>query len=70
MRHSRLRLAGLLAGALFAVALALPAQALQVGEKAPDFELPGSQGKPVTLSQLTEKGPVVIHTFIAAFTNT
>ena len=48
----------------------MPAQALQVGDKAPDFELPGSQGKPVKLSELTAKGPVVIYTFIAAFTGT
>jgi len=72
MAHSRrLRYAGVLAAAvLVAVALAVPAQALQVGQKAPDFELPGSQGKPVKLSELTAKGPVVIYTFIAAFTGT
>jgi len=67
----RLRCAGVLAVAvLMALALAAPAQALQVGDKAPDFELPGSQGKPVKLSELTAKGPVVIYTFIAAFTGT
>jgi len=55
---------------LVAFTLAVPAQALQVGEKAPDFELPGSQGKPVKLSELTAKGPVVVYTFIQAFTNT
>jgi peroxiredoxin Q/BCP len=65
----RLRLTGLLA-ILIAIALAAPAFALQVGEKAPDFELPGSQGKPVKLSELTAKGPVVLYTFIAAFTST
>ena len=35
-----------------------------------DFELPGSQGKNVKLSELTAKGPVLIYTFIAAFTPT
>jgi peroxiredoxin Q/BCP len=65
----RLRLTGLLA-ILIAITLATPAFALQVGEKAPDFELPGSQGKPVKLSELTAKGPVVLYTFIAAFTST
>jgi peroxiredoxin Q/BCP len=71
MSHARhLRLTGLLAGALLALALATPVVALEVGQKAPDFELPGSQGKPVKLSELTAKGPVVIYTFIAAFTNT
>jgi len=70
MPHSRrLRIACALA-ALIAVAMVTPAMALQVGDKAPDFELPGSQGKPVKLSELTAKGPVVIYTFIAAFTGT
>ena len=72
MTHPRrLRFAGALAAAvLMALALAVPAQALQVGDKAPDSELPGSQGKNVKLSELTAKGPVVIYTFIAAFTGT
>ena len=68
-QQRRLRLTGLLA-ILIAIALATPASALQVGDKAPDFELPGSQGKPVKLSELTAKGPVVLYTFIAAFTGT
>jgi peroxiredoxin Q/BCP len=47
-----------------------PALALQVGDKAPDFTLPGPDGKPVKLSDLTAKGPVVLYTFVAAFTPT
>jgi cytochrome oxidase Cu insertion factor (SCO1/SenC/PrrC family) len=47
-----------------------PANALEVGQKAPDFTLPGPGGKPVKLSDLTAKGPVVVFTFIQAFTNT
>ena len=47
-----------------------PASALQVGDKAPDFTLPGPDGKPVKLSDLTAKGPVVLYTFVAAFTPT
>jgi hypothetical protein len=47
-----------------------PAPALQVGEKAPEFALPGPGNKPVKLSELTAKGPVVVYTFIQAFTNT
>jgi len=47
-----------------------PATALEVGQKAPDFTLPGPGGKPVKLSDLTAKGPVVLFTFIQAFTNT
>lgn len=45
-----------------------PATALEVGQKAPDFTLPGPGGKPVKLSDLTAKGPVVLFTFIQAFT--
>jgi peroxiredoxin Q/BCP len=50
--------------------LASAAVALEVGQKAPDFSLNGIDGKPVKLSDLTGKGPVVIYTFIAAFTPT
>ena len=46
------------------------ASALAVGDKAPEFTLTGTDGKPVKLSELTAKGPVVIYTFIAAFTPT
>lgn len=34
---------------------------LKVGDKAPDFELPGATGEPVKLSSLLAKGPVVIN---------
>jgi len=57
---------GALAGLLFSA----PARALEVGQKAPDFALPGPDGKPVKLADLTAKGPVVIYTFIQAFTGT
>ncbi len=45
-----------------------PAGALEAGQKAPDFTLPSADGKPVKLSELTAKGPVVLYTFIQAFT--
>lgn len=60
----------LLATLVIALALANPAAALEVGQKAPDFSLAGPDGKPVKLSDLTAKGPVVLYTFIAAFTPT
>ena len=56
--------------ALAVLVLARAAVALEVGQKAPDFSLNGTDGKPVKLSDLTAKGPVVIYTFIAAFTPT
>jgi hypothetical protein len=62
--------AGLLLGALAVLVTAGAAQALAVGEKAPDFALPGPGNKPVKLSELTAKGPVVLYTFIQAFTAT
>jgi cytochrome oxidase Cu insertion factor (SCO1/SenC/PrrC family) len=55
---------------LAVLVLASAAAALDVGQKAPDFALNGVDGKPVKLSDLTAKGPVVIYTFIAAFTPT
>lgn len=56
--------------ALLSLALTVPASALEIGQKAPDFTLNNVEGKPVKLSELTAKGPVVIYTFIAAFTPT
>lgn len=53
---------------LTGLALATPVAALEVGQKAPDFTLPAPGGKQVKLSDLTAKGPVVIFTFIQAFT--
>jgi thioredoxin-dependent peroxiredoxin len=60
----------LVLSALAVLVLAGAAVALEVGQKAPDFALNGTDGKPVKLSDLTAKGPVVIYTFIAAYTPT
>lgn len=65
-----LLLRGIVIAALASLALVGAASALEVGQKAPDFALNGVDGKPVKLSELTAKGPVVIFTFIAAFTGT
>lgn len=70
MRSRRLLVMGVLVGVLAGLAGAGAAGALEVGEKAPDFTLVGPEGKPVKLSELTAKGPVVLYTFIAAFTPT
>ena len=35
-------------------------KALQVGDRAPDFELPNAAGKKVKLSELTTRGPVIV----------
>jgi len=60
----------MLAGALLALVTAAPAAALEVGEKAPDFTIAGVGGKPVKLADMLGKGPIVIYTFIQAFTGT
>jgi hypothetical protein len=57
-------------GVLAVVLVTGAAHALEVGEKAPDFSLPGPGNKPVKLSELTAKGPVVLYTLIQAFTPT
>jgi len=66
----RNRIALVLVGILAGVMLAGGAQALEVGDKAPDFTLAAPGGKQVKLSELTAKGPVVLYTFIQAFTGT
>jgi hypothetical protein len=59
----------LIGGTLLGVVLiAGQAPALEVGEKAPDFALPAPGGKQVKLGDLLGKGPVVIYTFVQAFT--
>jgi peroxiredoxin Q/BCP len=60
----------LLAGALLSLVAAGPAAALEVGQKAPDFTIAGVGGKPVKLADMLGKGPIVIYTFIQAFTGT
>ena len=61
---------GILAGAVIGLLLTTDAGALEIGQKAPDFALPSSNGKEMKLSDPLGKGPVVIFTFIQAFTGT
>lgn len=64
----RRRFAGAMAGLLAGLLWTGSALALEVGQKAPDFTLAAPGGKQVKLSDLTAKGPVVLYTFIQAFT--
>jgi peroxiredoxin Q/BCP len=57
-----------LASTLLSLALAGPAAALEVGQKAPDFTLAGPGGKQIKLADMLGKGPIVVYTFIQAFT--
>jgi peroxiredoxin Q/BCP len=41
---------------------------LKVGDPAPDFTLPDTQGKQITLSKELAKGPVILVFFPKAFT--
>ncbi len=69
--HTKCRIAAaVLAGAIAGLMLMSDASALEVGQKAPDFALPSPGGKQVKLSDLLGKGPVVVYTFIQAFTKT
>ena len=43
--------------------------AVEVGTKAPDFTLPNQDREPVTLSEQTKNGPVVLAFFPAAFSS-
>jgi peroxiredoxin Q/BCP len=50
------------------LAMILGSAALKVGDKAPDFSLPDTEGNPVRLSKLLEKGPVILAFYVKAFT--
>jgi peroxiredoxin Q/BCP len=54
--------------ALLVLALATAAQALSVGEPAPDFTLPSTQGS-ITLSDYQGKKPVVLAFYFKDFTS-
>jgi len=67
---SVLLLAAVVAGSLAAqnAQPAPPKTNLKVGDMAPDFTLPSTTGKPVTLSDFRGKSAVVLAFFPAAFT--
>ena len=69
MQHTRWTMGVAVAVTLIGLFLAPAAQAIEVGQKAPDFTLQAPDGKPVKLGDLLGKGPVVIFTFIQAFTS-
>jgi len=60
--------AATLAGGLAAQNATPPKTNLKVGDMAPDFTLPSTAGKPVTLSDFRGKSAVVLAFFPAAFT--
>ena len=60
--------------AAFCAQLLLAAPALaqmpRVGDKAPEFSLPSSSGKPVSLAEHLGKRNIVLFFYVAAFTDT
>jgi peroxiredoxin Q/BCP len=50
------------------LAMLLGSPALKVGDRAPDFTLPDTEGRPVTLSKLLAQGPVILAFYPKAFT--
>lgn len=58
----------LLLGLLLVTACSGPARELRVGDTAPDFTLPDTQGKDVSLKGLLAGGPVIVAFFPKAFT--
>jgi peroxiredoxin Q/BCP len=50
------------------LAVLLGSSTIKVGDSAPDFTLPDTEGKPITLSQVLEDGPVILFFFPKAFT--
>ena len=60
----------MIAAAVLALGLAGPVAALEVGEKAPDFNLPSTKGGNFKLSDLAGKKNVVIQFYVIDFTPT
>lgn len=50
------------------LAMLVGSASLKVGDKAPDFTLPDTEGRPVALSQLLTGGPVILAFYVKAFT--
>ena len=63
-------IAAILLGAATLLAGPAQGQALKVGDKAPDFSVISSTGKPVSLADFAGRKNVVLFFYIAAFTDT
>jgi len=50
------------------LALLLGSTSIKAGDRAPNFTLSDTDGHPVTLSEVLEKGPAILFFFPKAFT--
>jgi peroxiredoxin Q/BCP len=50
------------------LAMLIGSAGLKTGDRAPDFTLPDTDWKPVTLSKLLGQGPVILAFYVRAFT--
>ena len=66
-RWKRLVVAVLLSGVILSMS-ASHVLALQVGDKAPDFTIPGTTAEEIKLADYVGKKPVVVFFYIGAFT--
>jgi peroxiredoxin Q/BCP len=66
-RWRRLIVAVLLSGVILSLGTS-HALAMQVGDKAPDFTLPGTTAEEIKLADYVGKKPVVVFFYIGAFT--
>jgi peroxiredoxin Q/BCP len=66
-RWKRLVVAVLLSGVIVSIGVS-HALALQVGDKAPDFTLPGTTAEEIKLADYVGKKPMVVFFYIGAFT--
>ena len=57
-----------LPGMVFLLLNTTPAMALQVGDRAPDFSLPGTTAERISLADFVGKRPVVVFFYLYAFT--
>jgi thioredoxin-dependent peroxiredoxin len=51
------------------LALLLGSSPLRIGDRAPEFTLPDTDGNPVSLSKLLQNGPVILAFYVKAFTS-
>ncbi len=70
MNFSKKAILGLMLLALFVLASTTSAPAVEVGQKAPNFELPSTQGGKFKLSDLKGKKNLLIQFYVLDFTPT